>query len=152
MRLCGAVSLLAFLSVLAIGCAPGKEASRTQGTPGAAVSGGEEGEDKYTGPPKIEVEKALLLVAGNFLEVRFQMSGIEKLDPEPASTYAVDEATGTKFFVTWLRRIGRIGVTKQRSYQYLLFRIPEAKLKVGDRITVVVQGAKQEHVPVEGEL
>jgi len=135
--------LMVFLAALLSGCASSNGAARPA-----------EPSKEFKGPPRIEVTRARLLVEGQFLEVNFRMFGMQRYDPEPDSTYLIDQTTGEKFYITWLRRIGRMASTKANtdgSNQYILFKNREGKLKTGAKVTVVVGAARQENVLVEAQ-
>jgi hypothetical protein len=78
--------------------------------------------------------------------------GNGKFEADPARSYLVDEATGVKYYVVRLKRIGRLAATKDPSdpaSRTLLIRNHDRKLKAGARVTLVVGGMRQEHVIVE---
>jgi len=143
----GTIRSLVLLAVFAVtACAP-KDSVRPAGAPQPAVS-----QHERASEPRIEVVWAKFLAGGEYLEVRFKVFGMPKYDPEPDSTYVVDEATGQKFFIAWLKRIGRVATTKVHkdgSVQFIMIKNQDRKLKPGDRITVIIGPTRQEHVLVE---
>lgn len=96
---------------------------------------------------------ACRLASGNeFVEVRFRVHGKEKFEVDPASTYLMDEATGEKYFIVRLKRIGRLADTINPSdpaSHTILIRNLNKKLKAGARVTLVAGGLRQERVIVE---
>ncbi|NJD61947.1 MAG: hypothetical protein FIA93_04415 [Deltaproteobacteria bacterium] len=100
----------------------------------------------------IEVTACRLASRNEFVDVRFRVHGKEKFDAVPADTYLLDEATGEKYYIVRLKRIGRLAETKNPSdpaAHTILIRNLNRKLKAGARVTVVVGGLRQEHVLVE---
>lgn len=103
-------------------------------------------------PPRVEVVKLQMATNREFVGVRFRLVGADRFDPAATEMYLVDEASGEKFSVVRLQRIGRLAefaAPGEKGVHYILFRNRDGKLKVGSRVTVVVGNARQEHVPVE---
>jgi len=136
-------SLAAVLILLAAAGCASKEAVRPDGP--------EAEPEAISGTPRIEVLYIRMTGGGEFVDIRFRMYGIRKYDPEPSNSYVIDEATGEKFYITFLRRIGRLATTKgdkDGSIQFLNIKNREGKLKAGSLITVVAGPARQEHVVI----
>ncbi len=87
-----------------------------------------------------------------FVGVRFRMIAAARFDPEATEMYLVDEATGERFSVVRLQRIGRLAefsAPGEKGVHSIMFRNREGKLKIGSRVTVVVGGARTENVIVQ---
>jgi len=102
-------------------------------------------------PPglQLSVVQCRLAANGEFVGVRFRVTGVDRFDPDAAETYLVDESTGEKFFVVRLQRIGRLAefsAPGEKDVHHVMFRNREGKLKLGTRVTVVVGPARQEHL------
>jgi hypothetical protein len=109
-----------------------------------------------TPPPailsRIEVTACRLASRNEFVDVRFRVHGKEKFDADPAGIYLMDEATGEKYYIVSLKRIGRLAETRSPSdpaSHTILIRNLNRKLKAGARVTLVVGKLRQEHVTVE---
>jgi hypothetical protein len=103
-------------------------------------------------PPTVEVVQLRMAASREFVAVRFRMIGAERFDPEATEMYLEDEATGEKFSVVRLQRIGKMAefaAPGEKDVHYIMFRNREGKLKIGSRVTVVVGTARQEHVVVQ---
>lgn len=84
-----------------------------------------------------------------FVEVLFRMTGPERYDPEGMETYLIDEATGERFQIVRLQRIGRIAeftTPGEKGIHHVMFRNREGKLKVGSYVTVVIGPGRQRRV------
>lgn len=101
--------------------------------------------------PRLEVISCMLAASRDFVDVRFRISGVEAFDPEPANTYLLDEATGQKFYIARLQRIGRMAETRsaeETPVHFVMFKNRGGILKIGRRVTLVVGPARQEHIQV----
>jgi len=101
--------------------------------------------------PRIEVVYCRLAPSNEFLDVRVRIHGTVKFDPDPSSTYLIDEGTGEKYYIMLLQRIGRLAETRnpeETAAHSIMFRNIERKLKPGARVTLVADGLRQEHVVV----
>ena len=102
----------------------------------------------------LTVDRAFLAGNGSMLRVNFKVpppKTTEWLPVDPKDTYVVDEATGEKFFVLNLVRIGpaaQVKLPKGGGASYLVIDNRHEHLKPGARITVVIGALKQEHVRV----
>jgi hypothetical protein len=136
---------------------------------GAAVAGaveaqgapGEKGEPSsaieasaHVKAPSLAVERAVLVGNGSMLQVHFSIpisTATQWIPMEPNATHVIDEATGERFFVENLVRIGPAAQTRLprgASASYMVIDNRHEHLKAGAKITVVVGGLKQEHVTV----
>ena len=102
-------------------------------------------------PPAARVEVVRCDLAANreFVGVRFRITGPERYDPAGMEAYLIDEATGERYQVVRLERIGRLAEfpdPAEKDVHHVLFRNQEGKLKAGSYVTVVVGPARQEHV------
>ncbi|HEX9205594.1 MAG TPA: hypothetical protein VF853_06670 [Candidatus Deferrimicrobiaceae bacterium] len=100
-------------------------------------------------PPGVRVIQCTLAANREFVGVLFRMTGPERYDPEGMAAYLIDEATGEKYEVVRLQRIGRIAeftTPGEKGVHHVLFRNREGKLKIGSYVTVVVGPGRQEHV------
>ncbi|MBP2683160.1 MAG: hypothetical protein H6Q79_1199 [Deltaproteobacteria bacterium] len=103
-------------------------------------------------PPRIEVAQLQMSANREFVGARFRMIGADRLDPDASEIYLVDEASGEKFTVVRLQRIGRLAefrVPGEENVHFILFRNRQGKLKIGSRVTIVVGPARQEHQLVQ---
>lgn len=101
--------------------------------------------------PQIELVSCRLAASGELVDVQFRIREKGILDLQPANTYLVEEATGERFYIVRLQRIGPIaGVSEPRTgaVQYLVFKNREGKLRPGSRVTIVIGDAKLEQVVV----
>lgn len=105
-------------------------------------------------PSVLTVDRAFLAGGGSMLRVNFKVPSprtTQWLPVDPKQTYVVDEATGEKFFVLNLARIGpaaQVRLPKGGAASYMVIDNRHEHLKPGARITVVVGALKQEHVTV----
>lgn len=102
--------------------------------------------------PRMEVTQLRLAANREFVGVRFRMIGGDRFDPKTSEIYLVDEATGERFSVVRLQRIGQMAefsVPGEKDVHHIMFRNREGKLKIGTRVTVVVGPARQEHLLVQ---
>lgn len=102
--------------------------------------------------PRIEVIHCRIAPSNEFVDVRFRISGTGSFEPDRADTYLVDEATGEKYYVMLLQRVGRLTEIRDRdatAAHSILFRNLDRKLRPGSRVAVVVGGMRQDHVLVE---
>ena len=103
-------------------------------------------------PPELDVVQSRLVSNGEFVGLRFRVIGVEKFDPGAMEAYLIDEATGDKFPVVRLQRIGRLAeftVPGEKGLHNILFRNREGKLKVGARVTVVFGSIRKEHLKLQ---
>ncbi len=103
------------------------------------------------GVPRIEVVYCRLAPSNEFLDVRFRIYGTVNFDPDPSSTYLIDEGTGEKYYIMLLQRIGRLAEIRnpdETAAHSIMFRNFDRKLKPGARVTLVAGGLRQEHVVV----
>jgi hypothetical protein len=102
----------------------------------------------------LTVDRAFLAGNGSMLQVRFRVprpKSTQWLPVDEKDTYVVDEATGEKFFVLNLVRIGpaaQVRLPKGGGSSYIVIDNRHERLKSGARITVVIGALKQEHVTV----
>ena len=102
--------------------------------------------------PGVEVVQCTLASNREFVGVLFRTTGPERYDPERMEAYLIDEATGEKYPVVRLQRIGRIAeftTPGEKGVHHVMFRNREGKLKIGSQVTLVVGPARQEHLVVQ---
>lgn len=103
---------------------------------------------------KLTVNRAVRVANGSMLEVRFTVppaATTRWIPTDQKDTYVLDEATGEKFFVLNLVRIGPAGqvrLPKGGGSSYMIIDNRYEHLKPGARVTVVIGALKQEHVMV----
>ncbi len=103
---------------------------------------------------KLTVNQAVLVANGSMLEVRFTVppaTTTQWIPTDPKDTYVVDEATGEKYFVLNLVRIGpaaQVRLPKGGGSSYMIIDNRYEHLKAGARITVIIGALKEEHVTV----
>jgi hypothetical protein len=101
------------------------------------------------------VDRAFVVANGSMLQVRFAVPRAQTTRWVPVGekeTYAIEEASGEKFYVMKLVRIGpaaQVRMPKSGGSGYVIFDNRHERVKPGARITVVIGGLKQEHVLVE---
>jgi len=99
----------------------------------------------------LEVVKLMIAGGGDLLDLRYRLTGVSIVHADEHDSYIMMPETGEKFFVLGVARIGALatknpGATKT---SYILIQNSGRKIKVGDRVTVVIAGGKQENVLVE---
>lgn len=102
--------------------------------------------------PELDVLQFRLVSNGEFVGLRFRVTDVETFDSGAMEAYLIDEATGEKFPIVRLQRIGRLAefaVPGEKGVHNILFRNREGKLKVGTRVTVVVGAARKEHLRLQ---
>jgi hypothetical protein len=103
---------------------------------------------------KLMVNRAFLVANGSMMQVRFTVppsNTTQWIPVDPKDTYVIDEASGEKFFVANLVRIGpaaQVRIPKGGGSTYMVIDNRHEHLKPGTLITVVVGGLKQQHVTV----
>jgi hypothetical protein len=115
--------------------------------PVAAVEGAGDESSEVT----LEVVKLLIAGGGDLLDLRYRLTGVSIVHADEHDSYILKPETGEKFFVLGVARIGALanknpGATKT---SFILIQNSGRKIKVGDRVTVVIAGGKQENVLVE---
>jgi hypothetical protein len=120
-----------------------------------AAEGGTQSESSKTSQtPALTVDRAFLTGGGSMLQVHFTLpppKSTQWLAVGEKDTYVADEATGEKFFVLNLVRIGpaaQVRLPKGGGPSYIVIDNRHEHLKPGARITVVIGALKQEHVTV----
>jgi hypothetical protein len=114
-----------------------------------------EGQHRQTMIPPdatLEVLEAKITGAGGLLQVRFKTTGVQVLSADAKFSYVLDPKTGERLDILRVPRIGLMAPKRLGAYaagSYMVIRNPEGKIKKGDRITVVVEGLRQENVLVE---
>lgn len=102
--------------------------------------------------PKLDVIRLGLVSKGEFVGLRFRVTGVETFDPGAVEAYLIDEATGEKFPVVRLQRIGRLAefaTPGEKDVHNILFRNRQGKLKLGKRVTVVIGSIRKEHLQLQ---
>lgn len=100
---------------------------------------------------KLEVIKLMVAGGGALLDLRYRLSGVAMVHADEHDSYIMKPETGEKFFVLGVARIGTLATKDPGAAKtsFILIQNSERKIKVGDRVTVVISGAKQEDVLVE---
>ena len=105
------------------------------------------------GPSGAELEVVKLIIAGGgtLLDLRYRLAGVAQVQADEHDSYVMNPETGEKFYVMGVARIGTLATKDPGASKisFLLVQNSERKVKLGDRVTVVVAGAKQENVLVE---
>jgi len=102
--------------------------------------------------PRIESVSCRLAENGEFVDVRFRFHGKEPFDPDQPGTFLIEEATGEKFYLLALQRIGKVGLKAQTDEQpvhSITFKNRGGLLKPGARVTLVVGEDRREHLLLE---
>jgi hypothetical protein len=153
-------AVIAFIALAAAGCcATAQDGPVTAESPAKApgpISPKSESSDPSQ-PPALNVDQAVLEGGGSMLKVHFSLpppKSTQWLPVDQKDTYVVDEATGEKFFVLNLVRIGpaaKVRLPKGGGSSFMVFDNRHEHLKPGARITVVIGALKQEHVTLAEE-
>ena len=103
------------------------------------------------GDAKLEVIKLMVAGDGALLDLRYRLSGVKLVQADEHDSYVMKPETGEKFFVLGVARIGTLATKDPGAAKtsFILIQNSGRKVKVGDRVTVVISGAKQENVLVE---
>lgn len=103
------------------------------------------------GDAKLEVIKLMVAGGGELLDLRYRLSGVSLVHADEHDSYLMIPETGEKFFVLGVARIGTLATKDPGAAKtsFILIQNSGGKIKVGDRVTVVISGAKQENVLVE---
>jgi hypothetical protein len=102
--------------------------------------------------PRVEVLSCRLAANGEFVEVRYSLHVTAEFAPNSPEAYLLDEATGEKFFVMRLQRVGLLSDkagAEGKAARSVIFRNREGRLKPGSLVTLIVGSIRQEHVPLE---
>lgn len=102
--------------------------------------------------PRVEVLSCRLVGNDEFVEVRYRLHVTAGVDPDSPEAYLLDEATGEKFFVMKLQRVGPLSGkagAEGKAARSVIFRNREGRLKPGSLVTLIVGSIRQEHVPLE---
>jgi hypothetical protein len=100
---------------------------------------------------KLEVIKLMIAGGGALLDLRYRLSGVALVQADEHDSYIQIPETGEKLFVLGVARIGTLATKDPGAAKtsFILIQNSQGKVKVGDRVTVVISGAKQENVLVE---
>ena len=101
---------------------------------------------------RVEVIRCRLAANDEYVGVRFRMRDAGNFDPGSTELYLVDEATGERFDIVHLQRIGRVAEFSnpdEKGVHDVMFRNPDGRLKPGARVTLVIGPARREHVVLE---
>ena len=110
------------------------------------------GKARYFSATRIDPVSCRLVANGEFVEVRFRFHGKEPFDPNRPDLFLVDEATGEKFYLMQLQRIGQVKATEnieEKTVHSILFKNREGMLKPGARVTFVIGSHRREHLTLE---
>jgi hypothetical protein len=91
--------------------------------------------------PGFEAVSCMLVAGRQLVEVKLRVAGSGRFEPGPENTYLVDEATGEKFHVVQLQRIGPLGEVRDSgkdAVRSVTFRNREGKLRPGSRLMLVI--------------
>lgn len=84
--------------------------------------------------------------------MRFRYHGKEPFDPDRPGIFLIDEATGEKFFLLQLQRIGKVGMgteSDETPAHSIIFKNREGLLRPGARVTLVIGESRKEHLLLE---
>lgn len=91
--------------------------------------------------PKFEVVSCRFAAGRELVDVKLKVAGPETFRFDPRSTYLVDEATGERFYLVQLRRIGPLAEVTEAgkgAVRSITFRNREGKLRPGASLTLVI--------------
>jgi len=141
---------LALLIALCAGCAVTHQ-EKLAGI-SAAPAGGQSAEEAWG----IQALHARLTANGTMIDFRYRVLDPDKAVPlfkREVKPYIMDEATGAKFAVPDLPKVGAVRSTTRNpaagQEHFILFTNPNRFLKAGSKVTVVISGYKKEHLVVE---
>ncbi len=103
---------------------------------------------------KLEVVKLMVAGGGALLDLRYRLSGVSQVQADERDSYILIPETGEKFYVLGVARIGTLATKDPGAAKtsFILIQNSQRKIKVGDRVTVVIAGAKVENVLVEDPI
>jgi len=88
-------------------------------------------------PPKIEIIQLKMTEDQEYVNVKVRIKENELNSLDPSDVYLVDEATGKKYPVVRLQRIGRLAsVPGDKGAHHIMFWNNEGGLKVGKLVTI----------------
>lgn len=136
------IFLLAALAVLAApACTTKKAALPPEESPSVTSAG--------PASPLVVV-RCSLTAGGDFVAVRFRLREAGKLDLGALkSAVLLDEATGERFEVLRLQRIGRLAEFRdpdEKGVYFVLFKNREGRLQAGKRVTLEIGPGRYEHI------
>lgn len=102
--------------------------------------------------PRYEVISSRLVAGRELVEVKLRVPGAERFEPGPENTYLVEEATGERFYVVQLQRIGPLGDVRDpgdQAVRSITFRNREGKLRPGSRLALVIGKARLRNLTLE---
>jgi hypothetical protein len=102
--------------------------------------------------PKVEVARIQMTADREYIGVKLRITGSGRVDLDNMDIYMIDEATGEKFTVVRLQRIGRLAefsVPGEAGIRHVMFRNREGKLKTGKRVTVVIGQTRLERLVIQ---
>lgn len=100
---------------------------------------------------RLEVVKLMIAGHGALLDLRYRLSGASIVHADEHDSYVELPASGDKLYVLGVARIGTLA-TKDAGpsrTSFILIQNSERKIKAGDRVNVVIAGARQDDVLVE---
>lgn len=88
---------------------------------------------------------------GELLDVRYRLTGVERVSGDVKETYVIDPATGDRLAVLGVSRVGLLSTkhVDKAGTSFLILQNEGGKIKPGDRVTVVIAGARADDVLVE---
>jgi hypothetical protein len=100
----------------------------------------------------LEVIGVTLGGEGGLLHVRFRTRGVGEITADGEHTYVLDPETGDRFEILRVPRLGLMAPKHLGDYDagsYLVIRVPSGRFHRGDKISVIVEGLRQDNVVVE---
>jgi len=141
--------VLALIAALCAGCA----ATHVEKQTGTGVAAGEQSVEEAWGIQALHVR---LTANGTMIDFRYRVLDPDKAGPlfrREVKPYIVDEATGAKFAVPDLPKVGAVRSTTRNPVagqeHYILFMNPNRFMKAGSKVTVVIGDYKKAHLVVE---
>jgi hypothetical protein len=88
---------------------------------------------------------------GDLLDVRYKLTGVERVSGDTKETYVLDPATGERLGALGVSRVGLLSTkhVDKAGTSFLILQNPGKKIKAGDRVTIVISGARADDVLVE---
>ncbi len=111
--------------------------------PPAPESGGSE--------TKLTVLSLRTTANGDLLDVRYRLTGVERVSGDTRETYVLDPETGERLGALGVSRVGLLSTKHvvKAGTSFLILQNPGKKIKPGDRVTIVISGARADDVLVE---
>ncbi|MBL3601520.1 MAG: hypothetical protein JMN25_16915 [gamma proteobacterium endosymbiont of Lamellibrachia anaximandri] len=98
----------------------------------------------------LEVIDAKLSGNGGLLNVQFRSKGIKSMDTAGKNTYVLDPTTGNRYSILRVPRLGLMAPKdlNQLGSSFMVIHNRNNEIKAGQRVSVVVAGARQDNIMI----